>query len=590
MTVRNSRRVLWCGFGLLWTYVILRALFTEPLHDETATFFHYIETGDIFGPDIVLDANNHIVNSLVGRCMYEWFGDHFFLYRLPVLLAFPLYFIGIYRISRSLKLPFAELTTICIAAIPYTLEYFAYSRGYGFSLGTLMFSLSLLLAYQEKRRLAHAFFCLLFALLSCWSVISFLLPAALICGSLFLTHVFRLRSFSWKKHVAVIAFLAAFGLAVLPLLAISEELRLNGRLYYGSLDGLWLVTGKTLSRYVFFCEGNWLKGLFILFMTGTAIAVLLKMRSFGIRSWFLQPQSQLAFFLGTLLIAFVAMAKILEINYPEDRVAMYLIPYFLLLFFSVFRTVRMIQWTALLFPLTLAFHFSLHTSVFTADERITHTFFDEVYKEIKPGETLSGYPTAQLNWQYLQRSRPEKYFFHCEARFSPVSDVVIMKDTFVPQATPGYEIIARDAGSDYVALKRTQQFRAKPLWDTSIVIPPSNGEFVNLVERPLPDLWKGRHLKIEISGALESAYTSLKTLVVATEKSGQPFRYEDFDLRRAFGITIPTTAFRMDYEIPALEPAEDKLKIYVWNLRKVEMRAKIIHVSVSELTNRENEQ
>lgn len=580
--------MLWCGFGLLWVYVILRALFTEPLHDETATFFHYIETGDIFGPDIVLDANNHIVNSLAGRWMYELFGDWFFLYRLPALLAFPLYFIGIYRISRSLKLPFAEITTICIASIPYTLEYFAYSRGYGFSLGTLIFSLSLLINYQEKRKMQYAFFAVVFAVLSCWSVISFFLPAGLIAGSLLLTHVFGLKLFSWKKHLAAFIFLAGFGLGILPLLAISEELRLNGRLYYGSMDGLWQVTGKTLSRYVFFCDTDWLKWLFILFIVGVGIAALLKIRSLGIRSWFLRPQSQLLIFCGTLLLAFVAMAKILSINYPEDRVAMYLIPYFLLLFFSVFRQLRMVQWTAVLFPLILAFHLSLHTSVFTADERLTHTFFNKVYSELEPGATLAGYPTAQLNWQYFQRSKPEKYFFHYEARFSPVSDVMVMKDTFVPQITPGYAIIARDAGSGYVALKRMQKFAAKPVWDTNIVVSASDGEFVNLAERSIPKSWKGRRLKIEVSGELESAYTSLKTLVIATEKSGQPFRYEDFDLRRSFGINVSETVFRMSYEITSLEPSEDKLKIYVWNLRKVKMSAGSVHVSVVELINRES--
>lgn len=582
--MRNNRTVLWCGFGLLWVYVILRALFNEPMHDETATFFHYIETGDIFGADIVLDANNHIINSLVGRWMYELFGDWFFLYRLPALLAFPLYFAGIYRVSGSLKLPFREITTICIASIPYTLEYFAYSRGYGFSMGTLIFSLSLLMAYQEKRKIHFAFFSVLFALLSCWSVISFLLPAALIVGSLFLSHVLNPKSFSWKKHCGILIFLAGFGCAILPLLDISEELRLNGRLYYGSLDGLWQVTGKTLSRYVLFCEGNWLKWLFILFFAGIGIGALLKIRLLGVRSWFLKPQSQLVIFCGTLLIAFIVMAKILKINYPEDRVAMYLVPYFLLLFFSLLREIRPVQWLALLFPLTLILHLSLHTSVFTADERLAHTFFDDVYKELKPGETLSGYPTAQLNWQYFQRNKPGKYYFHYEARFSPVSDVLVMKDTFVPQATPGYKIIARDAGSGYVALKRTEKFTSKLLWDTSIVVLSSDGEFLDIVERSIPASWKNRRLEIGVSGELESGYTSMKTLVIATEKSGQPFRYEDFDLRRSFGIHIPKIAFHMNYEIPKLEADEDKLKIYVWNLRKVAMNIRSVHIRIVELT------
>ena len=36
-------------FSFIFIYLIFRAIFNEPLHDEVATFFNYIEGGRIFG-------------------------------------------------------------------------------------------------------------------------------------------------------------------------------------------------------------------------------------------------------------------------------------------------------------------------------------------------------------------------------------------------------------------------------------------------------------------------------------------------------------------------------------------------------------
>ncbi|MDD3525933.1 MAG: hypothetical protein PHX39_03125, partial [Bacteroidales bacterium] len=50
-------------FVFLWGYLWLRALYTQLTHDETATFFRYIQP-ELFMPYALdVSANNHILNS-----------------------------------------------------------------------------------------------------------------------------------------------------------------------------------------------------------------------------------------------------------------------------------------------------------------------------------------------------------------------------------------------------------------------------------------------------------------------------------------------------------------------------------------------
>ena len=70
-------------FGFVFIYLVLRAYFNEPLHDEVATFFNYIETGRIFGEGVIQVAQNHLLNTYASRWMYLMFGDDFFFLRIP---------------------------------------------------------------------------------------------------------------------------------------------------------------------------------------------------------------------------------------------------------------------------------------------------------------------------------------------------------------------------------------------------------------------------------------------------------------------------------------------------------------------------
>ena len=116
----------WILFSSLFVYILLRAFFVDLLHDEAATFLHYIETGYIWNDKTMLDANNHLLNSFLGRIIFRVFGENYFLLRLPNVLSFPFYFWALYHLTSVFKkYSLRILVLVGISCIPFILEYFS---------------------------------------------------------------------------------------------------------------------------------------------------------------------------------------------------------------------------------------------------------------------------------------------------------------------------------------------------------------------------------------------------------------------------------------------------------------------------------
>lgn len=75
--VFSFKNYSWILFSLLMIYFVLRALFLAPLHDESATFLHFIEPEIWFGDIVMLDANNHLFNSFLGSLLHSFLEMNF---------------------------------------------------------------------------------------------------------------------------------------------------------------------------------------------------------------------------------------------------------------------------------------------------------------------------------------------------------------------------------------------------------------------------------------------------------------------------------------------------------------------------------
>ena len=132
----------------LFIYIVLRALHVPPYSDEVITFFTYVQTGDFQPFYAHVDANNHVLNSLLAHASYLIFGNSIFALRLPNVLFFLLYLYFAWQIRnlfRSNSVGLLWFITICTCH--YLITFFHLARGYGISMALLLGALYHLLAF-----------------------------------------------------------------------------------------------------------------------------------------------------------------------------------------------------------------------------------------------------------------------------------------------------------------------------------------------------------------------------------------------------------------------------------------------------------
>ena len=289
-------------FALIYTavitnYLLVRAFFNEYLSDETASYWYYAYRGAFYGKGIVLDAANHPLNSLLSHFSYLIFGDVPVLIRIWSVLSYLLYAYFSFKICQQYtRTALKYLAFAALNSVPYMLEYFAYTRGYGLSMGFFMGSVYWLI--QLVKNPSTKFLTYTYAM----GIIAFSANLTLL-SSLFLTgtvvlmlHFLKRRELSKKQHLHYVLLHTMLGIAVLPFILFSFRLKEAGAFYYSSLDGIWDMTGRTLSQNVFFCQQEWLMYLYVAFFLLIIVNLLIQLKTGDLMS-FAQGQNSVVAFL-----------------------------------------------------------------------------------------------------------------------------------------------------------------------------------------------------------------------------------------------------------------------------------------------------
>lgn len=579
-------------FIFLLTYILLRAWFVAPIHDEVATFFHYIETGKIWGDEALKDANNHLLNSWLGNFFYRNFGEHFFLFRLPSLLAFVAYFFATKAIIEKFNIGnWKYLGFVALNTIPWITDYFSYTRGYGLGIGLFMSALYFLLSFIEDKKVGQLAIGLVLLNLTVFANLTYLIISLLISCYWLLFTVFHWTNWTMKQRVFLSASYLLFGLLLIPLIQFSFDLKEAGALYYGSLDGLWEVTGKTVSKYVLFYSENWLK---IAFIVLGVIGVLLVIRSIWRQSFKFVLAKNTVIFLFLIIgniLGIVFLAKVIHINYPEDRAAMYFVPLLLLLIVHILGENKMLKYGLiglLFFPVSFLLQLNVSTSIFSPDDRMSKAFYDQVRAELQADETIGIYPIMQLTYALHERHHRGKIQLgQTIGAFSPYFDVILTKSTIAhdPKIAQDYTLFASDKASTYQAFKRKKNFHSKMLVDTLVVGNKSTAEFIDCFHCSIDKTWKNKLINVVIDSEID-AQDPLNTvnLVITTEDEKlQPVRYDYQNIRWYFAQTNKTKAFQQTYSFKQIGKNEKLLKIYIWNPQKAAIRLKNSRIKFFEL-------
>jgi len=584
----------WVIFGLLMLYLLLRAYYLEAIHDEIATFFFYIESGVFWGPDVMFDANNHLLNSILSHWLYLIFGDQLFFIRLPNVIAFAFYFWGIYRLLKPIKSDlyktFILLGTTCV---PFVLEYFAYTRGYGISMGLFIFSLSYIRDFVVNQNVKSAYWSSLFLSLAVYANLTLILSLILMVLLFLLIQLLHKNELSRSQHKYLFLVYALIAVAMLPNFYYAKLLKESNALYYGGLDGFWEVTGKTLARYVIFHDLNWLKYASLGLVFLLVLYFIRRWVKLGYLSFFKRSSTILAWFLFGNCVAIVLMAKAMGVNYPEDRVGMHLVILFLLMFGFVLSEIKSMSWLLvgmLFFPITMIPRISLTTSVFSSDDRVSKPFFNEVVKKLDSYTTLSIYPIQQLTWAYLSREVDSNNFIISQRDFNRTSDIVFTKTTLYKDQgfLKDYNVIAHNPESTHIAYERKSPYHKKLIYNLPLNIVDSDDEFVSIFSTEIPDSLRNRKLQFHAHGDIEAENKFFEFAIITYSTFDKDMNSIDHKYMNKRWSNGKEKKFPLNfnYAVEELDSNENEIRIYIWNRKKEKISVTNGAFQILELTDR----
>ena len=563
-------------FSFVFIYSIIRTFYTDTLHDEVASYMFYFYHGDYIGDSIHWDANNHFLNSFFGHQLFKIFGDNFGLLRLPNLLSFPLYFWGTYQLTKQLKTPWLKIIGVLVLnTIPFIIEFFSSARGYGLSMGFFLCSLVFFRSYIRDVRIKDLLLFHLCLLLSISANLTLLNSGLILISLTIINVVINVKN----KNTPTVKYVYHFlihGVGIIPLILLilyGILLKEHGALYYGSLEGFWDVTIKSLTQYVLFTESN---AIIIIYLGLIFISIIGVYASFKRYRVELITKMYPIILYSVLLIgnvtAIFLLAFLFEINYPEDRTAMYLIPLSLLFIIHVFEEVKLgtyLQFSLLIFPVIFLFKMSVETSVFYPDDRMNSAFYEKVRKQITPENTIMIYPIMNWNWPYLEsKQKSQKSVALFSAFNSTLPDILITKTGEIhnPEIYTLYDTIAFHPASTHIAFKRKNFLPRHMLFSKPVQNKNVRDEFIefgiiNIDSIPISNAI------LTIDGHLKT-YTEkdkISLVVSVKNKNGEDTRYLYYSFETVFQSKRIDNNFRHHFLLDNISPDESEIKVYLWN-------------------------
>jgi hypothetical protein len=568
-------------FLAIFIYLILRAYFVEPLHDEVATFFHYIETGIFWGDEALLDANNHLLNSFLSHQLYLWFGPNFFFLRLPNLLSFILFYWALYQLVKPInKALLRGVLLVALAGIPFILDYFAYTRGYGISLAFFLAALVFLIRFTKTLSSYSIFIAYLFLVIAVYANLTYLLSCVLAIGFVIIIQLLNLKKIKKITHFSLLSFHGVLVLSILPAINFAEKLREGGALYYGSLEGFWEVTGKTITNYTLFFDANWFKWVLLL-MGILLIATLLYIwKRKGTLDFFLKNETVIAWFLFGHIGAILFLAHFRGVNYPEDRVGMYLIPLSILLFAYILNNWKWSSYGILIllvFPILFITKINLNTSVFSPQDRMSDSFFNEVIKEVNPKSSISVYPLMRLSWAWQDRKQEIKNTVSDLKSFNTAADIVLTREVLKHKKSEldQYVLFTKDENSGFLAYRRKKPFVKSVVFDSTFTVNETEAEYISFGNFYIPDSLRNKKLQIHVEGQTStSAEVPHFNFIYSTlDKNGNSVIYEGWGLHWSNGLK-KNFFLNCNYPIDKFEKEDYEVRVYLWNINKEKIAVK----------------
>lgn len=577
-------------FLFLMVYAILRAVFVEPLFDELATLYWYIQTGYLPGRGATTDANNHVLNSLVSNQFFRLFGDHFFVYRLFALCSFPIYFFASRKFLLKTKTNFSFLIFLALVSVHWIFDYFSFSRGYGPSLAFLMLAFCFIQLWLESRKTIHFIALIFFFIVALLCNLSLLIPLVILLFYLIFISVIRAKQFTAKQLIGFWITTLCFITFLIPVYIYINKLKQAGGLWWGSLDGLWEVTGKSVSENVLFSDNHSLKFILLFLFLFMGWAFLSNWKKTGFVAFIQKPECWIPALFGFTLISFEVLAQFMQVNYPMDRVGMYLVPLFILAFGLLLQKIPIAKWGLLLliwFPVSFVFKMNLDTSVFSPADRIHRSFYQKIADQVQTDDVLSADYVSQASYAYLTRKEKTPHV----ATDYLASDSLSRGDYHISWVDklnwPGYSCVLYDQVSGTRLYKRIEQFEKQLLLDTLITQLKSKQAVISVLDLPI-EPYSNQWIQTQVDGTVSLDKYSLDlNLRHEIQSPSGDRRTDNTRFNWYFGRKV-NYRFHYPNHFMSILPGDQFLHIRFYNDDLNEVTLKAVRVKIYAVTKSSN--
>lgn len=583
----NEIFVLWVLFLILFPYLILRSIYTPILHDEIATFYYYIQTGIYFPPEAHWDANNHILNSMLSNWSFQIFGSEPWALRLPNVLSYPFFYWFSWKLVNSIKHQGIKWTSfLALVMCHYMFEYFGETRGYGISMAFMIMGYYFAQCYFKSSKFGWSLVAMLSLFLAFAAnltiIYNYLMVLTLLCAAILI------QAKNMKTRILEVSFLFLFsGIIAVPLVQFSFDLKERGALYYGGKSSFIEYTLSTLSDLILGSKHPLVIGL-IIFLSVLIFILTLK-NLYENRTRLLRVLLEEKLFYALLLFgslaAIFATRYLLDVNFPEDRTALYLYP---LMILSLAWTLDKSNWKPNLtqpvlsvlmayIPIYFLVKIDIHEASFAMDERAPQEFFNYV-KETSRGDlfkpSVGGYHTQNLCWYYMnyqaggeQNAMVYNSFPDTVCDFQIVNMRVNLPNGYLNL----YQKINEEPINELNLYRRKTPFKRVLIEEKKSVTNWSHrrDEYFNLLEYEVQRQDKNHPLLLEVSGILHAPHSPFygKLIISQKDKNWVEISQEGlvFNWLRYYW-NDDTKRFHQVLVLPNLNESAHYVQVYVWNI------------------------
>lgn len=577
--------------ALIFIYLLLRAKFVPFVHDECASFFHYVFSNSFLPWKASWDANNHVVNSMLMTLFYKISGTDILGLRLPNVLSFLLYFYSVFQISKKIENNFLRITFFVSLMLSHGfIEFFALARGYGMSMAflsaTLLFAIKLFENYKHK----YLLFYFLFQFFAVWANLT-LIPVLIIADFLILIILFRKSEKTKSKFYFIFSLLSL--ISKIPAVIFGFELNSKGALYYGDTIGFWHLSVQRL-QVLLWGNYNKLTDLIIISLVllfAIAFGILVKTKKINYKQFFFSSLFIL------IIIGIFAQNIILKINFPEDRTGMYLFPLFMFALFFVldnekFKFSKYLTSIVFIMPLHFVINLNLTHTLLWKQEHIPVRFYEKIAELKNENEIFVGgsHKTHGFQWAFydIQHNKHLGPLQHGKYYNSNFDYLILRKEETDSINSDEYKLILDDKASGNMLLTKKNQTQKRLIFDSIglIDINNFNQEFIDLYRFKCAD-YKNKDLMISVEGDINFHTKDNRTVLVwagsTLEVSNYYYELYFFDWYRNFN-----NKFQVAYYFINIPEDMEELLVYLYNPKLSTYDIRYLRIKIFEVKSKDN--